>query len=110
MFGQLPPVLRDLFPTVARRALRGQLQAHGIGRHSADEIYSMCRADLRALASLLGNTPYLHGERASLGDIYIVSYTANLLKAPFPGPPMDETKRHANLVAHSDRVLKEFFQ
>jgi glutathione S-transferase len=110
MFGQLPALLRGLFPALARRAVRGQLHAHGIGRHTRDELYAMCCADLRAVAALLGDRPYLHGDRISLADIYIVSYTANVLKPPFPSPLTDEAKRHPNLIAHSDRVLKELYE
>jgi glutathione S-transferase len=108
-FGQIPAAISGLVTIMARRSIRAQMRGHGLGRHSADEIYRMCRRDIVALADLLDDRPYLHGDTPSLGDANIVSTTANLLKVPLPNPLREEVLGHDNLVAHCERMLAEYF-
>lgn len=45
-FGSLPPILRTLIPIVARKQVRKNIKAHGIGTHSEAEIYAFAEKDL----------------------------------------------------------------
>lgn len=109
MFGQLPAGIGSLVTTIARRQIRAQMRGQGLGRHSRDEIYKMCRHDVAAVAELLADKPFLHGDAPTLGDAYIVCSTANLLKPPLPNPLQQKVQRYGNLVAHCERMLTEYF-
>jgi glutathione S-transferase len=109
LFAAMPPVLRSLVPPIARRKVRSYLNAHGIGRHSRDEIYAMAARDIRAMATQLADTPYFMGGAASSADATVYGFLASILDAPVPSPLKDEALRHANLVAYNDRLRARFY-
>ncbi len=43
------------------------LRAQGTGRHSREEIYAQGKADLDAVATLLGDQPFMLGTEPTLG-------------------------------------------
>ena len=49
-------------------SLLGELRGHGMGRHSADEVENIGKADLVALSDFLGENPYLLGEEPTSYD------------------------------------------
>jgi glutathione S-transferase len=53
-FDAVPAPLRPAVRNVARRRVRKYLHAHGLGRHSPDEILSLARRDIDAIAAVLG--------------------------------------------------------
>jgi Glutathione S-transferase N-terminal domain len=40
-FDNLPPVLKQLLPNVLRKNVRKSLEGHGMGKHTAEEVYAM---------------------------------------------------------------------
>ncbi|MGI9511089.1 MAG: Tom37 metaxin N-terminal-like domain-containing protein, partial [Geminicoccaceae bacterium] len=56
-FSFLPPGIRGPGAALIRRQVRRALHEEGLGRHSREELYAMGRADLRAIAVLLGSRP-----------------------------------------------------
>ena len=61
-FSFLPPGIREVVAGLIRRQVKKDLHSEGLGRHSQEELYAMGRADLRAIAVLLGNRPYFFGD------------------------------------------------
>jgi len=55
ILGGIPGAVRPLVASVARRSVRRQLEGHGIGRHSRDEIHEIGCKDVGAIADLLGD-------------------------------------------------------
>jgi len=108
-FGALPPLLRGVVPPLARRQVRDQLYKHGMGRHGEDEIYALGCADLQALAALLGDGPYLHGDTPTLVDASVFAYVLCIERPPFDSPLKSEVQRHPQLIAHSERMLRTCF-
>ena len=108
-FDTLPPVVRTLVPLVAQRKVRGYLHAHGLGRHSRDEIYAMAVRDIRAVATQLADTPYFMGATASSADATVYGVMASIMDAEIPSPLKDEALRHANLVAYNARLRERFY-
>lgn len=62
-------------PDLIRKRMLDALFAQGTSRHSRDEVYAMGRADIAALAELLGEQPFLFGEQPSSYDAILYAFT-----------------------------------
>ncbi|MGH8603472.1 MAG: glutathione S-transferase C-terminal domain-containing protein, partial [Gammaproteobacteria bacterium] len=96
-------------PPIARRMVRRQLHAQGMGRHTAEDIYGFGVRDITAIADYLGDKPFMHGESPSLIDACAFATVANILEPPFEGRVRQEAKRHANLLSYSERMRDATF-
>ncbi len=61
-FSGIPAIMRGFVTGQVRRQVRGSLNAHGLGRHSAAEIAELATEDLRSLEGLLGDKPFMMGD------------------------------------------------
>jgi glutathione S-transferase len=102
-FGGMPPVIRSLIPAMAQKQVKAALKGHGIGRHSAEEIYALGAQDMRDLAALLGDKPFMMGDKPTSLDATAFSFLINIMDTPFLSPMQDETQKHGNLRAYVDR-------
>ena len=106
LMGQVMPGLVLL---LVRRNIRKALHAQGTGRHSDEEILAFTKADLAALATVLGDKPFLLGDRPSSVDAnaYVVAYGA----LTFTGcaPLNEEARRHKNLEAYVARMSAAYW-
>ncbi len=108
-FGSMPPVIRNLVPMIAQKQVKSGLQAHGIGRHSVQDIYAFGIADLEALSVQLGQKPYMFGEKPSSLDATAYPIIANSLVDELPGPLLDAAKSHANFLPYIQRCEALWF-
>lgn len=108
-FGKLPPVARTLVPLVARRMVRLSLRGQGCGRHSAAQVFELGTADLRALAVILGDGPYLLGAEPSSVDATVYGYLAQLLFVPLDDPLTRQAHALPGLVAYAERMRARYF-
>ena len=109
-FNWVPSPFRRLLAEWVRRGLGKQLYDHGLGRHTPEEIYAFGIADLRAVAAWLGDKPYFHGDTPTRIDACLTSYLGNLFRIPVAfNPIQQEAIRHPNLLAYSERTMKEWF-
>lgn len=108
-FGSMPPVMKQIIPTMIRRSLRKALYLQGVGRHSREEIYDIGCADLSAVSASLGDKAFFIGDRATSIDATAYAFLANILMPPFDSP----LKRHAialgNLQPYCDRIREKYF-
>ena len=109
IFAGLPPVVRTLIPPIARRKVRGYLHAHGLGRHSRDEIYRMGAADLRAVSVELGDKPFFTGADPRGIDATVYGIVASVVEAPLETPLKAAALQHQNLVAYCKRMRERFY-
>ncbi len=108
-FDDMPPLLKQLVPHLARRALRREMRGHGMGRHSREEIYAIGCRDITALSRLLGGQRYFMGEQPSSLDATTYAFIANLLWVPLVSPLLDEAQKHPNLEAYCQRMKARYF-
>ena len=108
-FGALPWPLRAIVPPVARRGMRTELQGHGMGRHSPEQIHALGVADVDALAALLGDQDYFLGTQAASIDAIATAFLANVLMVPLDTPIKAAAAGHANLVAYCRRMATQYF-
>jgi glutathione S-transferase len=93
----------------ARERTRAKIDAHGLGRHSADEIAELGGRSLDSLSALLGDKPYVMGEAPSGVDATAGAMAASVLTPFFTGPLRKRAERHANLIAYADRMLTQYY-
>ncbi len=107
--GHLPDAQRAAIEPAVLDGMAKTLAAHGIGRHSTDEIVARGSADLSALAALLGARPFLLGTAASTVDATAYAFLSSLLDVEMDTP----LKRHAatqpNLVDYAARLRARYY-
>ncbi len=107
-FASLPWPMRRLVPRMARKTVLRKLDGHGIGRHSREEVFALGARDLAALSDLLGDNPFLFGDRPTLADATLFGFLVNIIGPDVPSPLKDAALGHANLVAHTERMGEIF--
>jgi glutathione S-transferase len=105
VFSFLPAPLRAIVPALVRKRVRRTLHGQGTIRHTPEEIYALGARDIDALATQLGDRPYMLGDRPTSLDATAAGFLVNILEAPLETKLKADTSRHANLVAYSERML-----
>ncbi|KAI8514174.1 hypothetical protein Bbelb_084980 [Branchiostoma belcheri] len=62
-----------------RSKVKQTMWAHGIGRHSRDELQGIIEKDLRAISSFLGTKPYLMGEEPTEVDAAVFGQLSEIV-------------------------------
>lgn len=108
-FGGMPPVIRSIVPKLAIKEVKANLKAHGIGRHSRDDIYALGASDIDAIAAVLGDQEYILGSTPTAADASAYPIIENALMADFPSPLLDAAKAHDTLNAYAARCSALWF-
>lgn len=109
VFASMPWPLRAIVPHIARRGLRAELNGHGMGRHTPEQIHAFGIADVNALAALLGTQEHFLGARPSSIDAIATAFLANILMVPLETTVKQAAAAHANLVAYTRRMAQNYF-
>lgn len=109
LFGDLPPGLRTLVPLLARSKLRRDILGHGYGRHTLQQLYAIGCRDLDALATQLGQQPYIMGEFPCSLDACVFGFAINLLWAPLDNPIKAHAQRYPQLDAYCRRMWAAYY-
>jgi glutathione S-transferase len=91
-------------PGMIRKKVIASTVAQGVGRHTRDEIYALGKADLEAVAALLGERPYLLGTDLHTVDVIAYAFLANILLWPKPSPLTDAARALPGLEAYVTRI------
>ena len=105
----MPIPLRWLVPTVLKRAFSKQLHARGVGRHTEEVIIAQGKADLDALAELLGDQPYFLGDRPSSIDACIFGFLGVSLYVAGDNPLFRYGASLENLMRYCERMRARYF-
>lgn len=116
-FAKGPAHFVDGAPEEVRPKLREELQgrvrdtlrAVGVARHSAEEVVELGVRSLTALSVLLGDKPYLFGDRPAGVDATAFAMLAGILTPHFDSPLRRRTEGFPNLVAYTARLMKQYF-
>ena len=109
VLGGLPVLPRALLAPFARRGVRKQLLAQGMGNHSAQEIAAIGARDIDALAALLGHKPWFFGDTPTETDCVAYGQLANIHSVAFSSPMQGVIAGHANLVSFIERFTARFY-
>ncbi|WP_337658966.1 glutathione S-transferase family protein [Sphingorhabdus sp. Alg231-15] len=108
-FGDMPPIIRNIVPVIARKQVQKGLHAQGLGRHSVPDIYAFGAADLEALSVQLGQKAFMFGDQPSSLDATAYPAITNSLIEALPGPLLDIAKSHSNFAPYAARCQALWF-
>ena len=108
-FGKMPFPVRQILPGVLHKGVKRMLWEQGTGRHSRDEIYTLARADFDAVSRVLGDKPWLLGDRPSSYDATVYAFLAQSLFVSLDSPIKAHVQSRKNLVDYAERVRSEYF-
>lgn len=108
-FSDVPAAMRDSVCDEVVREVRANLRARGVGRHTPAEILALGVRSLDALDILLGDGPFLMGERPCGADALTFGTLAGIMTPHFPSPLRDEAIRRPRLVAYVSRMMDRFY-
>ncbi len=105
----MPIPLCWLAPTMIKRAFGKQLYARGMGRHLENVIIDQGKADLDALSELLGDQPYLLGDRPSSFDACVFGFLGVSLYVTGDNPLYRYGASLGNLMRYCERMRARYF-
>ena len=105
MVGQPPEFVKAVVDS-----LLGALRGQGMGRHSADEVENIGKADLIALSDFLGDNPYLLGEEPTSYDATAYSFVAHTIQPDYDSCMKRFIKTLPNLMQYSDRLKSRLYK
>jgi glutathione S-transferase len=108
-FAGLPPLVKSIVPGIVRKQVRKTLRGQGLGRHSREDLEYFAEKDLEALDALLGDKPYMMGERICSVDATVYGMLSSIYYPDFNTPLQSIALDHPNLTAYSDRITEQFF-
>lgn len=108
-FGKLPAPLRWFIPTLARRAMRQQLHGHGMGRHTAQEIYAIAARDITALDDFLSDKPYFMGDEPCALDASAYAFLANIVWVPMASALQQHALQYPRLEVYCRRMRSRYY-
>ena len=109
-FRELPALLREIVPILARAKVTSALHKQGMGRHSETEIFEIGAQDLTALSDLLSDKTYFFGDKPCSFDAVAYSILAQfILSDSFSAPIFDKAKTYDNLVNFTQRFHQRYF-
>jgi len=104
-----PWPMRQWILKMARRSIRQQICQAGMGRHSKQEIFALAKKDLDALATLLGDQPFILGAEPHSIDACVASFVGASWLIPWQNPITQHIKQHENLLQYYQRMAERFF-
>ena len=109
LFRKLPPVLRTLVANKVRSDIVKSLYGHGIGRHSKAEITALADHDFQALATMLGEKPFMFGDTPTNLDALVFGIMAASLCTRFVGSFRETAEQYSTLKAHCARMAELYY-
>jgi len=108
-FKAIPMPLRAAVQFMVRQKIRKTLKLQGFGRHTQAERDALAIADIDALAALLGDKPFLMGERPCGADAAVFGFAASFLAPGFTTEVRAAAEKHQNLIGYRDRIQRDYF-
>lgn len=112
------PVVESMIPGVMggpvplqmlRQKFLGILHDQGTGRHSMDEVQRLAKDDISAIATIMGNKPFLLGDTATSFDAVVYSFLVSIIANPVDTELKQHTLSQENLVRFCARFKQRYF-
>ncbi|MGD9543599.1 MAG: glutathione S-transferase family protein [Methylocystis sp.] len=108
-FESVPIPVRALAKWFIRGRIAKSLWAQGMGRHSPTEIDALGVRDVEALATLIGDKPYLFGDAPCGADATVFAFVASVLSPMSESAVRDAALAKPSLIAYRDRMMRTYF-
>jgi glutathione S-transferase len=93
-----------------RRGIRKKLHGQGTGRHTFEEAMALGASDFDACAELLGDRPFLLGDKPRSVDCTLFAFLDGVLGFPADSPVKARVTSHGNLVAYRQRIRDRWWK
>lgn len=103
-FGMIPKLVRGIIVKPIFKQMEKNAEAHGIGKHSAEEIYAMGIADMKAVEAQLGDKDFLLDNQPREIDAAAYAFLVNARSEIFSTPISAYIQQSSKLMAYIDRV------
>lgn len=108
-FNFVPAPMRGIVKAIVKRKVRQMLWAQGLGRHSEADMTAIAVQGVKSITDILGDKPYLMGDRPCGADATLFAFAASLQSPVFDTPIRAASELHANLQAYLARMRKQFY-
>lgn len=108
-FKKIPWPARSVIESLVRLKFRKNLHAHGMGRHTLNEQALIASKTIQSLAAVLGEKPYLMGDKPCGADATAFAFMAGVLCSHFETPLRAAAETHPNLVRYVDAMYRNYF-
>lgn len=106
----VPKLARNaLGAAVGKARVARQLNAHGIGRHTRDEIHRRVAPDFAAVAALLGEHDYVGGAKPCGADATVFAFVDGGLCDAFESPMRQMILAHPTLPRYVARMRERYY-
>ncbi|PXF29732.1 hypothetical protein WH50_18935 [Pokkaliibacter plantistimulans] len=109
-FTSVPWLIRPLVAALFQHKVKRDCWGHGVGRLIMPERRSRLQQDLQCVSDVLGDKPFLFGDRPSRYDASCFGVIANIARDPLGIPSKQVLQGYPNLVAWSERILRDYFK
>jgi glutathione S-transferase len=103
-----PPVVGKVVVPMIRRDVQRSLKAQGLSRHRPEEIVELGKADVSAVATVLGDKAFLLGEAPTSFDATLYAFIKSIIAFPVDSPLKRFTLAQPNLVRYCERFEQRF--
>ena len=103
-FRFLPALLRPIVLPIIRSDSKKEAYIRGIGRHTEAERSGLALADLRAASVLLGEGPFVFGDRLTTTDCTLFAFLFFAQQTPYDTAAKAHLAALPNLVAYVARI------
>jgi glutathione S-transferase len=108
-FDAAPALLRPLIRRKVQNIVRRNMHGQGMGRHSLEEMAVLTQHSVAALAGILGDKPYLMGDKPCGADATAFGFVNAAQCKLFNSAARDAVEQQPNLVAYNARMLQHYF-
>ncbi len=108
-FAEMPPVIGGFISNQIRKGVVKQVQAQGMGRHSEEERVARVAKDIAAIEVVLGDKPFLFGDRPTAADATGVGMLRAQAMFPVQNSLSDLVLNSPRLVAYIERGKTELY-
>ena len=108
----IPSSLKIILPLLtakSRKRIAKALALNGISQFTPEEIYAFGQQDLTALTTILGDKPYLLGDKPSSYDAIAYGFLANLIDVPIDCSLNTFARDRQTLRDYCQRMKKTYF-
>jgi glutathione S-transferase len=94
---------------MVRKQVKRTLYGQGLGRHSKEDLEYFAEKDFAALDGLLGDKPYMMGDRLCSVDATVYGGLSSIYYPDFDTRLKAIALGHPHLAAYCDRITERFF-
>ncbi len=107
-FGEMPTIMRAPVGEMIRKSIRRGLERHGIARCTEAERLALVGRDMAALAEVLGERPFVLGDRTTAADAACLSVLGAIRTRPMETPLRHRIRSDKRITLYLDRCKQAF--